>query len=399
MKDNGHIKLLGHDNNTITYLNDDGTKTIYVSSAPIEERKLCLRESDKNYESKGRNIDVSLPKKLNGETGISVGEFINVYPPLDTEHISEFKHVKNVFGQIKECVKYKGVYKDLSLYCYATSFGLNSEIVIPEYSGENIYSVKIKQPKGLFIEEETDYVLFRDEEDLRSMIFTSLAVDSNGVWNYNNRVILALAEDGECYVHFVIDEDFLKSADTKYPVTINQSINAYKHKQPDTSLYSKTEDSARHYLSPYMLLGKETVKGEGWALIRYEVLEELDVKAENVLKAEYYVSNLCKSESVGSIGTYAITDDWCSVNTRWKSRPTYEDVPIHVTKVRSTGVYGVDITRLFKDMIRNRGEYEPRYSVRNSFLIKNDNSKGSTLLLGSGDLGMETPYLKVVVKQ
>jgi len=340
---------------------------------------------------------VTLPGKISNNCGINVGGFINVFPQSNREHIGEFKQKKNIFGQNKECMEYKNVYEGISLHCYTTSFGLNTEITIPEYRGEYIFSMRIEQPKGFFVEDETDYVIFRDEEDLRSMMFTSLAVDANNVWNYKNKINLSFDSESVCYISFIIDKDFLEDNKTKYPVTISQSINAYKHKQPDTSVYSRTGDIARHYLSPYMLLGDNTVKGEGWALLRYEVLDEIEIMPDEIISADYYFNNLFDLDKEVIIGTYAITSDWCSVNTRWKSRPEYDSEPLHTTMVKDKGVYGVEVTELLKEMMRSKGQYEPLYSVRNSFFIKSD-TENSNLLVASGDSGIQSPYLKIVLK-
>lgn len=88
-------------------------------------------------------------------------------------------------------------------------------------------------------------------------------------------------------VEYTVDQEFLLDESTEYPITLNQSVHLYKSKQPDTSAYENTGDEAGHYLSPYMLLGDSTIKGEGWTYIRYETLNSLNIEAEKVVSAKY----------------------------------------------------------------------------------------------------------------
>ena len=135
-------------------------------------------------------------------------------------------------------------------------------------------------------------------------------------------------------------------------------------------------------------------------LLRFEVLDDLEASAEDVLKAEYCFTNLVEQEKNVIVGAYAITNDWCSVNTKWKSKPNYDALPVGTVMVREKGVYGLDITRLLREMLQNRGKYEPLYSVRNSFLIKsNSKEERTSLLLAAGDAGFCPPYLKVILKK
>lgn len=398
MRQNGYKELLGFDNNIVTYLNNDNSKTVYVSSVPIEKNKLRLQQEGKVYRSTSDHATVEFPIILNQRTGIRIEDFMEVYPATMDTSIASYMNRVNAFGQAQPCIAYKNVFGNLPLYCYATSFGLNMEIVIPKRMDNNVFTLKMKQPSYFYTEVEPDYIDFRDEVDLQSLIYTSIAIDANNAWNYRNRVELVEGKDGAFMINFIIDKDFLNNPETQYPVTLNQSIYAYRHKQPDTSVYSQTDMLARHYLSPYLLLGDNTERGEGMALLRFEVLDNLNICPEDILKAEYCFTNLVGQKQNAIVGVYAVTSDWCSVNTRWDSRPKYDQLPVRTTKVQEQGTYGIEITRLLREMMRNKGKYVPLYSVRNSFLLKS-NCKGTNLLLAAGDAGFFPPYLKIILKE
>jgi hypothetical protein len=141
-----------------------------------------------------------------------------------------------------------------------------------------------------------------------------------------------------------------------------------------------------------MLLGDSTLKGEGWTYIRYETLNNLNIDPEKVVSAKYVFHNLFDLPKEVTIGAYAVTADWCSINTRWFNRPPYDERPVSQVSIKKRGDYSVDITPLLKEMIKNKGVKDAKYSVNNSFLIKCD-TPDSNMIFPSGDNGLFSPFL------
>ena len=199
-------------------------------------------------------------------------------------------------------------------------------------------------------------------------------------------------------MEYGVDEEFLNDKKTKFPVTLNQSIHLYKPKQPDTSAYENTGDEASHYLSPYILLGDDTLKGEGWTYIRYETLNNLHIDPDKIVSAKYIFHNLFDLEKETKISAYAVTADWCSINTRWFNRPPFDEKPISEVIVKKSGDYQLDITPLFTEMIRNKDVEGATYSVQNSFMIRSD-TEDSNVIISSGDNGLYSPLLEIVLSE
>lgn len=230
--------------------------------------------------------------------------------------------------------------------------------------------------------------------------YTPLAVDKKGKWCYSNtvRLIEKDSSTNTYTVEYTIDQKFLQDKSTKYPVVLNQSIHLYKPKQPDTSAYENTGEQAGHYLSPYMLLGDKTIKGEGWTFVRYETLNSLNIPADKIVSAKYVFHNLFDLEKEAKIGAYAVTADWCSINTRWFNRPPFDEKPISEVLIKDRGDYELDITALMKEMIANKERENAKYSVQNSFLIRSD-SIDSNMIFASGDNGLFSPVLEIVLSE
>jgi hypothetical protein len=120
------------------------------------------------------------------------------------------------------------------------------------------------------------------------------------------------------------------------------------------------------------------------------------IDQDKIISAKYVFRNLFDQPKEVKIGAYAVTADWCSINTRWFNRPTFDEKPISQAAVQKAGDYELDITNLFKEMIKNRADENAKYSVRNSFFIRSD-TPDSSLILPSGDGGLFSPYLEVVI--
>lgn len=394
-------KLVWENEHIATYLNVDGTKTIYVFTAPMERRALYKEHNDNHFIRRGDYVEVDLPVVLSRNTDIRISGDLHIYPYYNASYSAVFEERSNAFDQKMECMTYCDLFGNgVNLCCYPTPFGVNTEIIIPEYTGNNIFELKIKQPiADLYtVENSPDYIILRDEDTIRSIIYTPLIIDADNKWCFKNRIVLSKDISDDSYiVKYIVDDDFLKDSNTKYPVTLNQSICAYIPKQSDTAMYSGVADKGNHHLSPYMLIGDITDKGEGWGFPRFEVLYKYDIPADKIISAEYFFNNLFTSEKEIKIGAFAILNDWCSINTRWNTRPTYDTVAVKTAAIKSNGIYSIDITKLFRVMMENKYIYEPLYSIRNSFFIKSM-THNSNLLFAAGDSGLFSPYLKIVCK-
>ena len=280
---------------------------------------------------------------------------------------------------------------------------MNTEIVIRKRTSTNKYQIKIQLPNLAPDTSSPDYILFKtalEKGEVKSLLYTPLLVDKNGNWSYANSVKLVDkdVENNIYTVEYIVDEKFLNDKNTKYPVVLNQSIHLYKSKQPDTSAYENTGDVASHYLSPYILLGDETLKGEGWTYVRFETLNSLNIDPEKIVSAKYVFHNIFDLKKETKISAYAVTADWCSINTRWFNRPPFDEKPISEVIVKTSGDYELDVTALLVEMMKNKGKENATYSIQNSFMIRSD-TEGSNVIISSGDNGLFSPVLKIVLSE
>lgn len=392
--------------NTRAYLKSDNTTEILLYSAPVEESLNTITESNDKYIANGDYFAKVFPKKVTDETPITVGtgdNYINIYFASEEMSTAE-KQTKVIFDVEREAVVYADVFgNDMDYICYPTSFGVNTEIVIPKHTKENKYQIKIQLPNLAPDTSSPDYILFKtalEKGEVKSLLYTPLLMDKKGNWSYANSVKLVDkdVENNIYTVEYIVDEKFLNDKNTKYPVVLNQSIHLYKSKQPDTSAYENTGDVASHYLSPYILLGDETLKGEGWTYVRFETLNSLNIDPEKIVSAKYVFHNLFDLKKETKISAYAVKADWCSINTRWFNRPPFDEKPISEVIVKTSGDYELDVTALLVEMMKNKGKENVTYSIQNSFMIRSDTTD-SNVIISSGDNGLFSPVLKIVLSE
>jgi len=395
--------------NVLAHTLPSGETRLTIFSAPVENSKnIILPLKNSEYTGMESYVKKQLPEIWSSENPIrisDIGNFLELYPADEGKYTAVQKKSVNAFGQSRDAVIYKDVFGlENDLTCYLTSFGINTEIVLNKIPPQNTFEFQVKLYNSVADPESPDYTLFRTlvngEEvgDAKRLIYTPLVVDRNKKWNFTNQTqVTQSADDENMYtVKFIIDENFLQDKATQYPVTLNQSFYLNKPKQPDTSAYKNTGDTLRHYLSPYLLLGDSGLKGEGWTYIRYETLNLMNIPEDKIVSAKYVFRNLFDLPGEALIGAYAVTSEWCSINTRWINRPDFDEKPVSQTVVKKAGNYELDITLLFREMIKSKQNPSPMYTVSRGFMIRCD-TPVSDLILASGDNGLFSPCLEVVI--
>lgn len=390
-------------NNVCSYLNDDHTWSVYVYSAHVEEEAV-FEETEDGFEHTGQYVRETLPDTWSAEGAMTVsgnGQYIRITPAGSVSSAGKAGKEIDAFGRERACVVYPDAFgPGIDYVCTPTAYGLNTEIILRKPGDKTTFDIQVQLPTLVPDTQSPDYIAFRqdkDTNDVQSILYTPVAVDKRGSWSYENDIKLIDKDSGtNTYrLSYIIDAEFLKTA--SYPVRLNQSLHLYKAKQPDTSAYSDTGDVAGHYLSPYMLMGDSTPKGEGWTYIRYETLNKLAIDPDDVIAARYVFHNLLDLKSPMTVGAYAVTADWCSINTRWYNRPEYDTRPMSQIDVQKRGDYALDVTTLVKEMLKNIGQKDALYSVNNSFMIRSD-TPDSSALFASGDGGLFSPMLEIVLK-
>lgn len=394
---------IGYEENSTVFICSLGhINRHYIFSAPLAKQKARVKRKAKSCFFESSPAAARLPVCFSRESNISfgAGEFAAHILPENGPNRGKVVWHTNIFGQKRKSVFYKNFFGPGAHYvCTPVPFGINTEIILEKKPEKQNFNICLALPGLAPDVESPDYILFRTENtwEAKMVLYAPFAADAanNRCCKNTAELIKKDSDSGVFTARYNICKDFLHNA--HYPVRLNQSVYRYVPKQPDTAAYSEAGEEARHYLSPYLLLGKATDKGEGWAYIRYETLQGLDILAEDIVSAKYVFRNLTDLAKPATVGAYAVNSPWCSLNTRWFNRPENDDKPVALTAVQKKGDYALDITPLLKEVMRNKGKENARYTVRNGFMLKTAGAQ--SLLLASADNGLFTPYLQLDVRK
>ena len=380
-----------------SYLDKRGNVDILLYTAP-PERNSGLHAEGEAFLSVGSFTTKRLPTLWSATDSIRIfdeARWLEISPTEDGGHYAQsLQENVNAFGEPLQVVSgtdaLDGAY---DIRWTVTLFGVTAEIVIPEPIQELSYRLQIRTEPLIADFTCKDYILFRESnQSPHSLIYTPLVVDANQTFSRESSAsVVATSPDSVHIVEFLIDNEFLNSKQTKYPLTITQSFFLYVPSQVDNEIGQKTAYS--RYLSPYLELGNTSEDGLKNVLVRMERLEELDLNPDKIISAYYVFRNLYDLEINASVKAHPITQPWCSITTTWAKRPEYEVASVAGVTVKSRGEYQLDITDLVRDMLENRGKEDATLTIENGFLL--ECSDEVRMLLASGDNGNFSPCLVI----
>lgn len=226
--------------------------------------------------------------------------------------------------------------KNISYIYQVQNNGVKEEIVMGQYTGQNVFTFAIKAP-GLVVAQGTngDYV-FRSQETNEEVFYleTPFMYDAEGKVSYDVTYAFTPVQNGYTLT-VTASEDFLTDPNTVYPVTIDPSvINAYpsflgvsiSSAQPNYSVAStvmKLETNSSSY-------------GTRRALIKFSLPSELNGVTVNSAQLE-----LTASATQGSnIAFIRLASSWTR-NVTWNTAPTGYTIGY---AANALGKYILDVT-------------------------------------------------------
>lgn len=411
-----HIQVLKqfYHENVICFENDDLTKSLYMYSSPVyiknkDSYEICnntiqtIVEADGRfaYQNSRNDIVSSLPEKLSSQNGFCI-QFKNtkmqIFPQTDVSKDARKTNHINIFGKIAEHLYYENTFNS-NYYIYINDFGVNTETVI---SNPNItalaYTIAIDN-----VELDTscpDYILFRSvkEDDVKGIVYKPIIVEKggnalNGAMSETCNMTVSNTGKGLYTITITLSKTFTENV--AFPLTVSQSFHIYRPKQPDMAIYSNS--NIGYYLNDKVIIGSDPIKGEGHLLVRFETLDLLNITSNDILSAEYIISEVSGTTQPATIAMYPVLSEWCSINTRWNTKPVYAKDFIQKVEVVKSGDYSFDVTELLKKWLENRG-LEVEYIIRHGFVLVNETPK-SPKLFATGDNGIFTSCLKIELKK
>ena len=195
----------------VKYIDDEGL---------VHDKDTTISKAESGFVSAGTGVNISFPDKISD--GVSVassdGRYSVIFAPLD----SADSYSNGFLADNNSTVRYTG--SKASFEYGATFAGLKENIVLNEYSGVNSWSFRLLT-NGLTLHElDSQYILADDESSV--MFFGSVlaftADDRNNT--FGELTVETVTESVEYILTVSVSDEWLKSDDTSYPVTIDPSI-------------------------------------------------------------------------------------------------------------------------------------------------------------------------------
>lgn len=341
MKEKGHISELPEyaTDVSIAYQNHDGTKTLYVYSAPIrylnssgqysiiDTRMANVRDTtmrDRGYIYTIANSDIKsfFPKELKEETGIIVKNDIELeFGIYDETSKGWYREFQNFISEHRNGVHYYDCFNSKSISSfYPTHLGTNCEIAFKENVKNNQIDFWLNVDSSMILKEEqggyiTINQIERDEDGkenilVKGVIQKPLLKTANGNICFNNTLNLKNEGQGKYKLSFCFDaNENLKNT------TAFIAFELRREKQPDNAIYSKVPDLEYAYLRNYSVIGDSKEYGTGRLLIRYKFAKYFNLEPSRIKSAYYNIFSMSKNNEKFEL--LSVLEDWCSITGNW----------------------------------------------------------------------------------
>lgn len=379
MEERGHKQILYANKNQIAYLNNDGTKTIYLYSSNIFDED----DNPKSDLMREHNIRTDFTSKDDESVAVSVcladKRIFSLFGLLHGR--GEETEVENCYGETVTATMHGNG------WVYQTQYGLNFESNITA-NEEKVYNYQMQIDSCYADVSCPEYILFRQKvtKSVVAIVYAPIIVTDSSELLIGT---IKIKEQNEDTGEYIIESRICN--ENEYDSTVCQSYSVYVSKQPDSSVYSITPEVNR-YLSQYIWMGGGEQKTE--TCIRFETLEELSEKGENIESAQYYIHTI--SGNARQLVIEPLVDDWCSFMVDWNSKPRSDSSISKKGKLLDNDDVVFDVTSIIREWLQR--DPNSVYSIRKGVMLKNA-GKNNNVLLASNDNGLYGTVLVLKVKE
>lgn len=363
--------------------NTDGTKTVEIFQTPIkyiedEEIKFIdtkleeLSTFDKLsskyiYECTKAPVKSFFPTRIKDGISITNEEYeIKCYPNTESPKL-KFKDLfsKSIFSEPalddENILTYEDVFDDNDIITYTPiSTGVKEEIIIEEYNGNNIYEfiIELKDLKPLYLCGDSIPLINKSiGEEVAAISQIDMRDSSQGeAFNTSlfNKIELTQI-DGDIYnLKIILDENFLNSETTVYPVIVDPTITFNSEPifdapvfsgYPNTNFNSNTYNVVGYHGSTY---------GEGIAFIKINNIQNyVYINPNNITSAYLKIYEGSGKTSSAPVGVYNTKSTWNNTSITYNNMPALNDTPYSSKSISSSGWYNFNIKGFIKTWLNS----------------------------------------------
>lgn len=342
LESRGHVGIIPSmsSENTIAFLNKDGTKTLYVYAAPIQnyikndenngvtftlidnriiENTDRMREKGYIYKNAVNDIEVYFPKNTFDTRGILLcdNDFMFEISPLSNAVVmpTEYLEKENIIGDIKPMIKYSNNDLGINTYLYPSNTGLNMELeatgtsdkcdvqFMLDITSPNEANLKI-QPNG--------YATISIENAIKAVIQSPVLKNKDGNISYDSEISYKYVEKNKYLVTLSLEDDYINSGSKAYC-----SFEMRREKSNDNTIYSGMPELNNNHLANFSVIGNSDCYGIGRNMIRFNFTKNYNLVSDDIISAQYFVYNMTGGGATSNFELVDILDEWSSSLGNW----------------------------------------------------------------------------------
>ncbi len=396
------------DEHAVTFEKEDGTFVTQVGGTALtfedEQGNTCLVDNtlveqkplleEDYYENAANDYQIQLPVELSTEQGITLTK---------DSYTLGMRPIEGDFSQgISEenVLRYNNIFPGID-YQYTVLGDTIKEDIIVNYPTEQAEFSYVLEGEGIQFVCEDGIILAYGEGD--KLIFSILAPEmTDGAGVVSHGVTLTLEEqEGSCYAHIQVDEQWLNQPERVYPVRIDPSITI----TDDTiGLYGVEEMSANMVIGDnnYPYCGYDNgILSNNWnqygnfhgicrtyAQINYDFSQiPKEAKIDSASFGLYHYTSWSNGGTV--FGLYTADSAWDPASLTWNSQSTMSHTAIGYQNANvAPGYIYWDVTGVVNNWVQ---ELQPNYG----FVVKAENENNAQCEVFYNKNGVYKPTLTI----
>ena len=214
---------------------NDGTRALYIFDSPVKyisddgdvvDKSNKVIKKGNVFKSESNDIEVTLPFSLSSGIAVDDEELNLSMRPISNNNLVRVLSVGKKSGE--ESVKYEDVFDEYTDIEYTYTYdGVKEDIILEKYNGTNKFDFELLT-NGLELCEDKGVLLLKDNNgNVRAVIGEIVVFSADNKNNTMGKYQIIEKEKNNCYVISVtVDNEYLTSEKTKYPVTIDPYIKS-----------------------------------------------------------------------------------------------------------------------------------------------------------------------------
>ena len=214
---------------------NDGTRALYIFDSPVKyisddgdvvDKSNKVIKTGNVFKSESNDIEVTLPFSLSSGIAVDDEELNLSMRPIRNNNSARVLSMGKKSGE--ESVKYEDVFDEYTDVEYTYTYdGVKEDIILEKYNGTNKFDFELLT-NGLELREDKGVLLLNDNNgNVRAVIGEIVVFSADNKNNTMGKYQIIEKEKNNCYVISVtVDNEYLTSEKTKYPVTIDPYIKS-----------------------------------------------------------------------------------------------------------------------------------------------------------------------------